>query len=204
MGWVATGVTVVLSVVSSISASRKRRKALEAKQRQNIQIFKNQKVLSEFAQFNNSVRANDIIRQQAAEAAEAKREVTVVQREVIGDEVLRRGEGLTAGTSLVRSIDSIIAKGDKAIADVVSKEDAVSSQVLSQANQANAKVQTNLINHYNNMLLSNATIAAQQSSTLEDMLGVINAGVAGFKSGAALSSAIGGMSGAATPSATTT
>lgn len=185
MSWIMAGVAAV-GVLSSISGGQAQNARLQQQKKFNIQKHNNTKVLSDFAQFNNTQRSNEIITQLHAAEAEAQRDVTVQERKAIGEESIRRGEGLTAGTSVVRSIDDVIQKGAKAQAGVSGQSSEAQLNVRGQARQANTQEKMKVIDSYNNLLIDNAVLGAQKKSTFDLILGGFGAGASGAASGASI------------------
>lgn len=188
MSWIMAG-TAAVGVLSSLSAGAAENVKLQQQKKFNIQKHNNAKVLADFAQFNNVQRSNEIVTQLQTAEAEAQRDVTVQERKAIGEESSRRGEGLTAGSSVVRSIDDVIQKGAKAQAGVSSQSNEAQLNVRGQARQANVQEQTKIIDSYNNLLIDNAVLGAQKKSTFDLIMGGISGGASGAQSGAALKGA---------------
>lgn len=180
----------VFGAVTSYMAIKEQNKAIVAQAEFNIQKFKMDESLANYAQSNNTLRANEISTQLAAEAQEAGRDVTVAEREALGTETIRRGEGLTAGSSVVRSVDDVIAKGNKAKAQVTAQEEKAFMAVQGQAREANAAQQMSKINSYNNMITQNAQLAMQQVSGVNALLQIGGQSLQGASSGANLGSAM--------------
>lgn len=183
----------VFGAVTSYFSIKEKNKALAAQAKFNIQKFTMQQNLSNFAQSNNLQRAGEITTQISQEAAEAKRDVGVQERKAIGAEVVRRGEGLTAGASVVRSVDDIIAQGNKAKAATTSAAEQATMNVNTQVRQANASEQGKKINAYSSMLIENAQLAAQQVTGIGALLQIGTQALSGAQAGGSLESSVGGF-----------
>jgi len=175
--------------VTSFMSMHATNKSLEAQAKWNTQKFLLDKALSEFAQTNNKLRADEISKQILAEEAEMTREVDAAQAEAVGTETIRRGEGITAGASVDRSIDSIIQAGDKAKADVSNKSESAFMQVQTEARVANSREQIKQIDSFNNMITQNAQLAAQEISGINALLQIGGAVLTGAITGAQLGKA---------------
>lgn len=166
-------------------------KSLEAEAQYNIEQYNMQKTLTEFAQMNNQLRANEISAQIASEATEAGRDVSIQERKAVGAEVIRRGEGLTAGASVMRSVDDVLKQGAKAKAGIESQEEKAFMGVQQQARQSNAQEQSKLVNAYNTTMTKNAQLAASAITGTNAMLQILGQGISGASTGASLGSSIG-------------
>jgi menaquinone-dependent protoporphyrinogen IX oxidase len=184
-GGILGGVTAAFSIGETNDA-------LAAEAKYNIQLFQMQETLSNFAQENNQIRANEISAQIAQEARAAGEEVTVAERKAIGEETIRRGEGLTAGASVVRSVDAVIQQGNKAKAQVSTQAEAAFVNTQSAARRANAQEQATKLNAYNSMLIKNAQLAEAQVSGVGAFLGIASSALGGAGSGAQLGAATAG------------
>lgn len=192
---IGAGIGGIFGMFTKSRELKEYNKSLEAQAQYNVEKYNMEKALTEFAQMNNQLRANEITTQLSAEATEAQRDIGIQEREAVGAEVVRRGEGLTAGTSVVRSVDKILQQGAKAKAGVETKEEAMVMQVQSQARQANAQKQLGLINSYTNTITQNAQLAASAITGTNAMLQIIGQGLSGAQSGAALGGALGQLGG---------
>lgn len=179
MSWIACGMAAV-SVVSSLFGDDAENEALKKKQEARISAFKGKEALAEFAISNNNQRAEEIAKQQAGEAVEAGRDVVVAERKAIGQETIRRGEGLTAGRSVERSVDDVIQKGNKAKADVQKKATDAFMQLHTQARDANARELAQVDDAYNNMVAGVDADQSQKSSGSDMLFGAAIAGVSSY------------------------
>ncbi len=179
----------ILGAITSVFSIRENNKALEAEAKYNIQAFQMSETLSNFAQENNSLRANEISVQIEQEARAAGEDIVVQEREAVGEVVIQRGEGLTAGASVARSVDNIIQQGNKAKAQLSTQAETSFVNVQAQARRANAQEQINKVNSYNSLLVKNAQLAEQQVSGFGALLQIGSAAISGASSGAQLGSA---------------
>ena len=180
----------VFGAVTSYFSIKAKNKAIKAQAEFNIQKNRMSQNLSNFAQGNNLQRAAEIGDQINAEEAEAQRDITVQERKAVGKEVLRRGEGLTAGSSVVRSVDDILAQGNKAKAKTASAGEAAKVNVMTQTRNANAAEQIKKIDSYNNTLISNAQLAASQVTGINALLQIGTQALQGAQAGASLGSSL--------------
>jgi len=188
MGWIMVGMAAV-GAASSIASGKEKNKAIESERKYNTQKYKMTKALGEFAQFNNSIRSTEIQNEIASEAAEAQRDITIQVDKQLGDETIRRGEGLTAGTSVVRSIDSIIQSGAKARAGVNSVEEDAQIEVRAQERSANTGELHKVQDALHSLIIGNAQLAASRISTSSMIIGAVGAGAQGAATGANLQGA---------------
>ena len=180
MIWLLAGA----SALSSIFGDKDQNKALRRKQVARISIYKSKEVMTQFAVSNNLQRANEIALQQAAATAETGRQFVVEERKAIGKEAIRRGEGITAGISVRRSVDDVIATGNKAKAEVLAKSEQTFMQLHGEARDANARELASLDDAYHNMVAGIDEDQAQKKSGLEMLFGATMAGASGAVSGA--------------------
>lgn len=183
MIWLLAGA----AALSSIFGDKDQNEALRRKQLARVSIYKSKEVMATFAITNNTQRANEIAIQQSAETAEVGRQIVVEERKAIGKEAIRRGEGLTAGASVRRSVDDVIATGNKAKAEVVAKSEQQFMQLHGQARDANAREYARLDDAYHNMAAGIQEDQAQKKSGLEMLFGATMAGASGAVSGANVS-----------------
>ena len=183
MVWMLAGV----AALSSLFGDKDQNEALKRKQMARISIYKSKEVMTQFAVSNNLQRANEIALQQAAETAEIGRQVVVEERKAISKETIRRGEGLTAGISVSRSIDDVIATGNKAKAEVLAKSEQAFMQLHGEARDANARELASLDDSYHNMVAGINEDQAQKKSGLEMLFGATMAGASGAVAGANVS-----------------
>lgn len=179
----------VFGAVTSYMNIKETNKAIAAQAQFNIQKFEMDSALSNFSQFNNQLRANEISVQIAQEAQEAGRDITVEEREALGTETIRRGEGVTAGASVARSVDSVIQQGNKVKSQVTTQAENAFTNVQGVARQANAQEQVKKINSYNNMVLQNAQLALQQVTGINALLQIGGQSLQGASAGANLGNA---------------
>lgn len=180
--WMLIGAAA--GALSSLLGDSKEKEALEQKQFARIGVFKKQEALTEFAISNNNQRAAEIAAQQAAETSEAGRDIVVEERKAIGAETVRRGEGLTAGRSVERSVDDVIQRGNKAKADLAKKSESAFMQLHTQARQANAQELAKLDDSYHNMVAGVDSDQSQKKSGMEMVFGAAIAGASGAQTGA--------------------
>lgn len=179
MSWLACGAAAV-SVVGSLMGDSAEKEALKKQQLARIGAFKKQEALAEFSINNNNQRAAEIAVQQAGEAAEAGREIVVEERKAIGTETIRRGEGLTAGRSVERSVDDVIQKGNKAKAEVQKKSTDMFMQLHTQARNANAQELAKLDDAHTSMVSGVKADQAQKKSGSEMLFGAAIAGASSY------------------------
>lgn len=176
----------VFGAVTSYFSIKEKNKALAAQARFNNQKFRMTNNLSNFAQSNNNERAKEISLQILDESAEAKRDVAVQEREAVATETIRRGEGLTAGTSVQRSVDAVLQQGAKAKAQVQTTTETAINTTLTTARRANAVEQTKKVESFQNTLLANAQLAAQQVTGLNALFQIAGQTAQGAQTGASL------------------
>ncbi len=189
--WLTVGMAAV-SAISSLFGDDAEKEALAAQQRARIAAYKSQENMAKFSIENNSQRANEIAAQQAGETAALGREIVVQEQKAIGQEVIRRGEGITAGRSVERSVDDVIAQGNKAKGELAAKSTQAFQQVQSAARDANSREQAQLNTAYENMKAGVQADQAAKPSGLEMGLGALSAGLSGAQSGANLTSSLKG------------
>ncbi len=189
--WLTIG-AAALGVVSSLLGSDAEKKALRRQQEARIAAFKSQEEMTKFAVQNNSQRANEIAAQQAGEIAVAGRELVKQERQAIGEEVIRRGEGITAGRSVERSVDDVIATGNKAKGELRAKQTSAFQQVQGQARDANSRETAQLNEAHEQMKAGIAADQAAMPSGIDMALGALSAGMSGAQSGANLTSSLKG------------
>lgn len=192
-GAIGGGLGSIWGAFSTYSAIDAQNKAIEAEARRNIEIYEAQKVVTEFAQTNNSMRAQQIQAQIEQEAAAKLRETGVAATEAVSKETIRRGEGITAGRSVQRSVDNIIKKGQEAKLGVINQAEQQKYDIYSQASQANAKEQIGLIQSYSNMVNKNTQLANQVVSGAQAFMAVSQGALSGFQSGFKTGSSIGNV-----------
>ena len=188
--WAAVGMAGV-SMLGNVMGNIKQNKALKAQSRARKSVFIQQASLTKFAIDNNIQKANEIASQQADEAAEMSRQVDVAERQAVGSETIRRGEGLTAGASVERSVDEVIQQGNQAKAQVVAEQEKNFMNVQGQARQANAKEQAQHIANFQSMVSGINSDNMQISSGLEMLLSAAGSGAQGAGTGATIQSAFG-------------
>lgn len=191
MSWIACG-SAAVSAVSKLMGDSAENEALRKQQMARIAVFKNKEVLADFAIRNNNQRAGEIAAELAGETAEAGREVVVEERKAIGKETIRRGEGLTAGSSVVRSIDDVIAKGNQAKAQVQAKSESQFKQLMTQARDTNARELAAVDDAYQATVAGIDADQSQKKSGSEMLLGAVMAGAQGYLSGANLGASLKG------------
>lgn len=177
-------VGAVAGALGSLFGDSAQNEALEEQQRARISIYKNKEMLAGFAIRNNNQRVDEILTQYAAEEAEAGREVIVEERKAIGTETIRRGEGLTAGASIQRSVDDVIQKGNKAKAEIQKKATDRFMQLASTARDANARELAQIDDAYHSTVAGIAADQAQKKSGAEMLFGAAMAGASGALTGA--------------------
>jgi len=178
--WAAIGMAA--GALGSLFGDSAENEALKQQQYARIGVFKKKEALAEFAISNNNQRAAEIAAQQAAEAAEAGRDIVVEERKAIGKEVIRRGEGITAGASVVRSVDDVIQRGNKAKAEVEKKSTDMFMQLHTQARTANAQELAKVDDSYHTMKSGMAADQAQKKSSSEMLFGAAIAGASAYAS----------------------
>lgn len=176
--------------LGSLFGDSAQNEALEKQQRARIGIFKNKETLAKFAIDNNNQRAGEIAAQIAGASAEEGREVVVEERKAIGKATIRRGEGLTAGRSVERSIDDVIATGNKAKAKVQAKAENQFTQLMSQARDANARELASTDDAYHSMVAGIEADQAQKKSGVEMLLGAAMGAASGAMTGANIKTAL--------------
>lgn len=179
MSWLACGAAAV-SAVSSLMGDSAEREALKKQQLARIGAFKKQEALAEFAISNNNQRAAEIAIQQAGETAEAGRGVVVEERKAIGKETIRRGEGITAGRSVERSVDDVIQRGNAAKAEVAKKSTDAFMQLHTQARNANAQELAKLSDAHTAMVSGIDADQSQKKSGSEMLFGAAIAGASSY------------------------
>jgi len=182
----------VFGAVTSYFSIKEKNKALAAQAKFNIQKFTMQQNLSNFAQSNNLQRAVEVNTQIQQESAEAQRDITVQERKAVSQEVARRGEGITAGASVVRSVDDIIAQGNSAKAKTTTAAENAMINTNTQVRQANAVEQSKKVNSFSSLLIENAQLAAQQVTGIGALLQIGTQALSGAQSGGSLQSSLGG------------
>lgn len=187
----------VFGAVTSYFSIKEKNKAIAAQAKFNVQKFRMQQNLSNFAQSNNLQRANEIQQQISQEASEAQRDVTVAERKAVGAETIRRGEGITAGASVARSVDDVIAQGNKAKAQVSSSAEQAAMQVNTQVRSANATEQMKKVNAHSSLLIENAQLATQQITGINAFLQINKQAMEGAQMGNSLQNSFSSMSSAA-------
>ena len=191
MSWLATGAAAV-SAVSSLMGSADEKKALKKQQEARIAAFKSQENKDKFSIHNNIQRDNEISVQQAGETAAIGRKIVTEERKAIGKETIRRGEGITAGRSVERSVDDVIAKGNEAKGELSKKSTDAFMAVQGAARDSNAREVAKLNIGYENMVAGVAADQAQMKSGLEVGLGAFSAGMSGAASGASMTKSLKG------------
>lgn len=151
----------IFNMYSTYQQMKAQNNAVVAEAEFNIAQYKAQETLTKFAQTNNSIRASEIQSQIEQEKAADIREVQVQETKAISKEVVRRGEGITAGASVQRSVDDIIKQGAAAKQKTIGQYDQNISEVNQQARNANAQEQAQLINSYGNMVIKNKQLAGK-------------------------------------------
>lgn len=164
--------------------------ALKKQQMARIGIFKNKEMLADFAIRNNNQRAGEIAAELAGETAEAGREIVVEERKAIGKETIRRGEGLTAGSSVVRSVDDVIAKGNQAKAQVAAKSESQFKQLMTQVRDTNARELAQVDDAYHSTIAGIEADQAQKKSGAEMLFGAALGAASGAMTGANIGTAL--------------
>lgn len=179
-GGAASSVFNAFATTMQIQAQNK---AIEAEAQFNIDMYKAKEELTKFAQTNNSIRATQIQNQLLQEQAAAVGKVQVQEIEAISKEVIRRGEGITAGRSVERSVEQVIQTGAEAKQETMKQYNDKISQVGDQARQANAQEQAGLINAYGDMTMKNAQLAGKVITGAQSAMMIAQSGIGGFIQG---------------------
>ncbi len=170
--------------IANIFASDEQNERIREAQRKEVANFKSIEAVSLFAQANNSERGKQLSTQLGAAEAAAHREVGVAEQKAIGKEVIRRGEGITAGRSVERSVDDVLAQGAKAQQKVSSASDAKWEALNRKVQKANQAEYMTRDKAYNTMSSNVASYESQIKSPFEAFLGGVTGMASGAQSGA--------------------
>lgn len=184
-------ISSVWSTFSTSMAIDAQNDAVKAEAQRNIEIYEADLELTKFAQTNNSARSQQILTQLEGERAESLRDIQVQETEAIGQEVARRGSGITAGTSVSRSVDDVIKKGAAAKNKTADQFDDRMAQTISAASAANAQEQAGLIQSYNDMVNKNQQLAGKVISGASAAFQIAQSGIGGFIKGQQTGQALG-------------
>ena len=177
------GVGSIWGAFSSTMDILEKNDTIEKQQKMNIKAYKAQEIMTKFAQSNNIMNAKQIQSELASEKSKANRDIEVQENKAISKETIRRGEGITAGASVVRSVDEVIKKGRDAKNNSNKQFDDRIYSVERQVIDTNSKEQIRLANSYNNMVAKNDNLQQQKIGGIQATLQIASAAYNGMKEG---------------------
>ena len=167
--------------------------AIAAEAQYNVDLYNSQEMMTKFTQDNNIEMMNNIKSQLESEAQEALRTTGTQATKAISQTAIKRGEGITAGASVQRSVDDIIKKADAVKAGQIESYEAKASDLINQVTQTNAAEQIKLINSYNNIKIKNEQLAVNVITGLDAALKIGQSAVGQAMQGYQTGNSIGNM-----------
>lgn len=165
--------------------------AIKSQMMGNLSQTMMQTHLSNLAAASNRERGRNIEAQMAMEIAEAKRGIDVQERQAMSEETIRRGEGITAGASVERSVNDIIRQGTEAKSAVETQAYEAKRNLNLQVYKANEAERFKIIDSYNNLINQNTALAAGIISGGAKERAVWGAAIEGGSAGQEAGSSIG-------------
>lgn len=186
---IGAGIGGIFGAFTASRSLREQNNAIAAEAAYNVEKYKMQKTLTEFSQANNMQRASEITAQIRQEASVASRKVSIETTQAVSTATIQRGEGVTAGASVMRSVDDVLRQGAEAQGNIDAQLESAIQGVEMGAWQANAQEQARLINSYNELRQNNAMLASKIVSGTDAMLAIASQALSGAQSGASLGGA---------------